>query len=49
MRELNLKDDLINSTVRKINTICSNNIAKNYNKSNYKMAMAGNGDGNGSY
>lgn len=49
MRELNLTDDIINSTVQKINTICLNNLTTECNKSGRKMALAGNGNGNGSY
>lgn len=49
MRELNLTDDIINSTVQKINIICSNNLSTDYNNSGRNMALAGNGNGNGSY
>ncbi|MGD9580526.1 MAG: hypothetical protein AB7V50_04080 [Vampirovibrionia bacterium] len=48
MRELNLTDEIINSTVQKINLICSNNLSTSYNNTNSFMTMLGNGDGNGS-
>ncbi|MEW5820359.1 MAG: hypothetical protein AB1782_09225 [Cyanobacteriota bacterium] len=49
MKELNLGDDIIQSTVNKINTICLKNSEFNIFGGHALLSMLGNGDGNGSY